>query len=466
MPRLATLIAITIAIYVSSLLQMQMLSISANNGEKLFRNEQRAEESSGRRVTTTILTTTQSSTAARYPTPVFVWPNVNYSNFADPSSLGYSTWWHEFKHFLLEGIDESPFLERIHDPSYHSDSLIWMTDTNQGKRPSKWCHALTKAVRESQSQKPPNQQQWPLYIFDWSDDPNLPIQYQHCDDLYPLLGHHNVHYVKRSYVIGRHWNTAMQSMELGDINPSWSHNYTYWSGHPVQHVNYGVRTDIVNEIRRVAREEYHLESRDANVASILPRPYDVAHFWPAPSIQHDTTASNENRISRKGVLGDNNSQLRDSVSEALLVLNATYQNISTFTGVTGAAANGGRLEAQTAYVNALLQYKIVVVAQKDHWEDHYRLMEALVSGALVMSDCMIMMPDGLVDGKSIVLYNSVADMIDKIKHYLWSASKEERQTIAREGRRIAMTRHRSWHMMERVVYGKVLSEDKPELASY
>ena len=60
----------------------------------------------------------------------------------------------------------------------------------------------------------------------------------------------------------------------------------------------------------------------------------------------------------------------------------------------------------------------LVVSQRDFWEDHLRLMEGLMSGALVMSDPITHLPAGLKENESIVIYNSLEELEQKILYYL------------------------------------------------
>ena len=98
-----------------------------------------------------------------------------------------------------------------------------------------------------------------------------------------------------------------------------------------------------------------------------------------------------------------------------------------------------------------MESKIVVVSQRDIWEDHYRLMEALVCGGMVMTDPMSSLPKYLEDGVSVVVYRSLSELRDKVWHYLRNG--EERTAIARRGHRIALDHHRSWHGLERILFG-------------
>mmetsp|Transcript_15705 Transcript_15705/g.18127 ORF Transcript_15705/g.18127 Transcript_15705/m.18127 type:complete len:89 (-) Transcript_15705:18-284(-) len=83
-------------------------------------------------------------------------------------------------------------------------------------------------------------------------------------------------------------------------------------------------------------------------------------------------------------------------------------------------------------------------------------MEALVSGALVMSDVMLSIPPDFVDGESIFFYTDTnIDLPNKIRYYL--RNEEERLRIARNGWNLAMNRHQSWHPMEELLFGTVRS---------
>jgi len=105
----------------------------------------------------------------------------------------------------------------------------------------------------------------------------------------------------------------------------------------------------------------------------------------------------------------------------------------------------------------MLRSKIIVLSQRDEWEDQYRLMEAMVSGAMVMTDAMLSLPTGYHDALNIVEYHSAVDLLDKITYYLDPQHESERLAIATQGRTLAMTRHRSWHRMEEIIFGRIMS---------
>mgnify|MGYP002173386837 CR=1 FL=1 len=99
----------------------------------------------------------------------------------------------------------------------------------------------------------------------------------------------------------------------------------------------------------------------------------------------------------------------------------------------------------------------MVVAQRDAWEDHYRLFEGIVGGALVMTDPMLSLPDGYVDRENIVIYKSTDELRQLIVYYL--EHTEERLDIARKGWNLAMSRHRTYHWMEELFFGQPLTQD-------
>jgi hypothetical protein len=194
----------------------------------------------------------------------------------------------------------------------------------------------------------------------------------------------------------------------------------------------------------------------------------VAHFWNAtlPSTselqQMGPPALFRQRVSR--ALSEWAQQRTPQYGRIInTVAGATVNDIKTnkpihaFIGIAGHSGESGRSSVQRQYIETMLQSKIIVVVQRDGWTDHYRLMEALaVSGALVMTDKMGNgLPSGLEDGRSIVVFESKQDLIQKLEYYL--EHDDERVAIARRGRTIVLTRHRSWHRMEEVVFGSIMT---------
>jgi hypothetical protein len=137
--------------------------------------------------------------------------------------------------------------------------------------------------------------------------------------------------------------------------------------------------------------------------------------------------------------------------------NVGGRDITVKTETVSEGGTIGRTEIGQEYLESLLKTKIIVVTQRDAWEDHYRLFEALAGGAMVMTDTMLSLPDGLVDGESVVMFKSREQLRVLLMYYLHPKQDEIRLAIARKGFEVAMGHHRSYHRMEEVFFGKQLS---------
>jgi hypothetical protein len=250
-----------------------------------------------------------------------------------------------------------------------------------------------------------------------------------------------VTYTRRAIVRGRKWNNASNWVDFGVTTPSMQHGKQY------RHTPLIVRTDTVNAFDKVLRERnLTLSSR----IETIERSEDVSHFWPIPAYEGEDMG-----------VGQVSSNLRTRVSRiiATMATSSNYsvhgKSLSVYFQLAGKAVRTGRHNVAKEYIEALLNTKIIVVTQRDAWEDHYRLFEGLVSGAMVMSDRMLSLPEGLKNGTHLIEFVSEEDFINQTMYYL--QHDEERLAIAHAGRREAMTRHRSWHRMEYIIFGQTLS---------
>lgn len=336
------------------------------------------------------------------PIPIFLYPFWN------------QTMEHELKHFLHDGVQASSHLTLTQN---HTTAPVWLVDVRRAGFNSKpFCSRFVQLVRSSNDKK-----RLVIFVY-WDDDPI--DDFLDCYRATRLLDSTTVFRYKRSIVQGRHWNQTLQFVEPGSVMTFG--NWRDHSGGPLRHIGYGVRSDVVEGIESILNGQSIWEQE---------RPVDISHFWPLPG-QGD-----------KQIFRGKASQLRDAVSQA--IHNKLSQTQSVFVGVTGQAHEVGRNMAQSDYLRQLLQSKIVVVAQKDNWEDHYRLMEALVSGAMVMTDPMLTLPIELRENVSIVCYHSLDELVTKAKYYL--EHEAERIAIANAGYNVAMNHYRSWHLVERMV---------------
>lgn len=281
---------------------------------------------------------------------------------------------------------------------------------------------------------------WKVLFIDFSDQ--FPFQLRNYHKL-NLWNRPHVRLAVRSIVQGRHYDAETNHIIPGRIAPN-----RPTTGGPMLHAPYAVRTDIMNTIHHVLRvsNTTNVSATETALANVIfdpnrHRPIDVLHLW--------------NISFREG-----KSKLRNSVSKLIRSWNGTLlveQNRKLTTSIheQGERRQVGRNMVDAAYVRALLTSKIVVVTQKDDWEDHYRLFESMSCGALILHDSMIAPPKGLVDGQSIIFFRSLQDLEERALYYLMH--DQERLAVARQGWEWSMRRHRSWHRIEELVFGRPLT---------
>jgi hypothetical protein len=363
-------------------------------------------------------------------------------------------------HFFTNSTTESKI------PLKPTHAQVWLVDGQHVaklKRP--FLDDLLRPPTTIDGTPPPS---WKVLFVDFSD--RFQFQFRHYnrlgiwenDDENQNKNMAHVRIAVRSIVQGRHFDTQTSSINPGTIAPNIA-----TSGGPMLHCPYAVRSDIVDAVQQELSLNQPMRSGDDSSRrtqqgksppwDAADRPLDVLHMW--------------NISSKEGM-----SQLRNVVSRAVREWNGTTIEVdysmkrrqpphsddhagsmkNTRTIRTSIAEHGrrrklGRNSASQAYVKAMLQAKIVIVAQKDDWEDHYRLLEAMACGPLVMTDTMLSLPRGLNNGTHLIMYSNVQQLWSSVKYYL--VHEEERQMIAQRGWQMAMQQHRSWHRMEELVFG-------------
>lgn len=390
----------------------------------------------------------------------------------------------ELNHFLYDGVSRSTKLRRTLDPD--DTTAVWLVDIKRFN-----CDALIPAVKDSvarrrsallrahsaggeiRNSKSEAQQSetyrimdgtrdettvpgWKIFMMDYSDSGGIgtaecPKQLGEV-----LGGREYLHLALRFHIKGRDIvhagkNEEDEFAELGrPMEPNEFEWAPYVNGVP-RILRYGVRSDQVDFYERTLNGVLRCDHGAYNSTALLgvdgnnvldlvslPRRKDVVHFWKIGGMSGDITKGRH----------------RDEVSRAVQTL-GTEHRIDVLAGTLGRRKGPGRNTIQDAYANALLQYKIVVICQRDRFEGHYRLMEALAGGAMVMTDPMLPLPVYLEDGDSVIVYRSIADLKAKILHYL--KDDTARLDVARKGHDVAMKHHRSWQGIERIIHGDWLS---------
>jgi hypothetical protein len=336
----------------------------------------------------------------------------------------------EHQHIEENGISESSYLRLSKDMMDFHPNVVWLGDIGWGFPWKEWCQEYTKHIKKAKNMRREKglPEQWPIFIVAFTDGPSLP----RCQNVEAEVGKANVRYTSRSMVYDRRWNEAKKWVETGEKLNMMKSGIIY------RHMPLVVRTDTVKFLEEALRKR---NMTLADPVERLQRDVDVAHYWP-----------HQRDLDKVGTVG---SLLRQEISKLLFAFGKNT-NFNVFVGLKGEAVRKGRRGVASDYIESLLETKIVVVSQRDRWEDHYRLMEALVGGALVLTDRVLGMPAGLENGTSVVEYDSADSLLSLIQYYL--THTEERLSIARKGREAAMKKHRTWHRIEEIIFGESLSD--------
>jgi hypothetical protein len=318
--------------------------------------------------------------------------------------------------FILDGLERSEYIRtlgltflnpRIKTVQLKSKKpdrpMVWMADWGSMNRD---CHRLQRAL-DHLERKPSEK----VVLMDFSASSRQP----RCD-----FWNENVRLAKRNIVQDRYFDRDEDAMKLG----------TY-----VENAHHTIHAPLV------LREKFFdvIQDISTNILN-TGRPIDVSFFWKNGDYSH---YGFQRRI----------------MSKVVKTLHHGLSYNYTVEAFVDVAANDkeGMLEGnvQLEYVQKLVSSKIVVIAQRDEWEDHYRLMESLASGALVMTDTMLALPAGLKNKTNIIVYDSPTSLKKLIRYYIKHNTK--RREIAKKGFELAAGRHRAWHRIEEVLFGRPLT---------
>lgn len=345
--------------------------------------------------------------------------------------------------FVVDGVERSEYLKLLSvsflEGPKHVDTLSF--DKIDKKDPLMYivdfstlvhdCHSVESLLRNVTAKETPGR----VLLLDYSGGSETVV----CDGVVKMMGKERLRMAKRGIVQDRHWYQTNNWVNVGKLAPNPGQDF--FAG-PNLHSPYPVREAFVKEmLEKVA-------GRERNPADLEDRSDDVAMFWRS---------------------GDNShySFLRRRVGSILTKMNGTKTEggeyrISTVVQAVGVDQAMEVNHVQSRYVDAVLNTKIVVVAQRDEWEDNYRLLESMACGALVLTDFMISLPDGLKNKKHLLVYDGSDELRQLIEHYLDPANTDERRQIARAGWEAVMGRHRSFHRIEGLLFGEPLTHvDRP-----
>jgi hypothetical protein len=306
-----------------------------------------------------------------------------------------------------------------------------------------------------------------------------------CNDtLHQFFPLEYIRLAKRSIVNNRRWNYTNDWVETGtlihntitnsssinnivDIGVNVNNkNILFWSGFVSQsYVN------LLNiAIHGVAPKRKRMMMK--HKVNTHHRPVDVSHYWSSiMSESHHYYYYNRLRQTVQGTINRSrnimkkyNNNEKDNASRYVEFVGIDTQVEFTNADSTDSNDEGDEevedsaIKKSSVHVAILASSMIVVVTQADEWEDHdNRLMEALASGGMVLCDAMIAPPNGLIHKTNVVFFDSAKKLELYLKYYLDPRNDDKRREIARHGVEFALGRHRSWHVLEALLFGKALT---------
>jgi hypothetical protein len=340
---------------------------------------------------------------------------------------------------LLEGLERSKYIKvcsavtfehqtEIHEYRFHSfrDDDVPIVVVVDWSALSRDCHVLERLLTNLQQSDDIGKYLLSAHML--LVDLSARSRMNTCPNSSRLaIPEERIHTAQRPMVVGRYWSHASQWVKPGHlisattISESSSHQH-------VMHMPGMVRENIA----ALYRNHTVVDSDPAED----PRTIDVALF------AHEGEKTPYSFLLRK-------------VSSVLISLNGTKVDGQRVRVLAKLASD------EATYIQHLLASKIVVVTQKDEWEDHgFALTEAMASGAMLMVDSMVVPPGDLKHKTNVVFYDSASHLESLIRYYL--KNEEKRLAIARHGVEYALGRHRPWHVVESLLFGKALTRtDKP-----
>ncbi|KAL7500909.1 hypothetical protein ACHAWT_008962, partial [Skeletonema menzelii] len=371
----------------------------------------------------------------------------------------------KIRHFLCNGWNESDRLIQVEESHMHDPDVIWVTSEFKDIAPLVNASMQLRLERHgkrftdnlSQHELDDIDPGWKIFIYDISDNGiGNGWLWNVNNTISPMVGCKRINFLTRTAQKGRHMMKWVNELKSGK-NPSISMslakpvNFTNIFEEEklnpacasVQRLSFHVREDIKRAIDDYMEKKHNYNSSIAHGSSQddsdlsytiahLSRPIDVRTFW------------NEEACNTR-------CSLRNFVSDSVSQMAVKHPEIKINTDIAGYIRGRGRRRVHRAYIRGMLGTKIIVLAQRDKWEDHLRLDEALLSGALVLHDPQTYWPHKMIDGINFVVYHNITDLESKMLYYLNPINDKERMAIGQRGRELALNHHRLWHQAERVL---------------
>jgi Glycosyl transferases group 1 len=378
---------------------------------------------------------------------------------------------------MLEALEQSSFVSVYAAVFYSATGRMIQRDIKQKIHPSKvsavvidWaglhrdCHVLHRILGHISKQfawlrnTPPY-----ILMLDGTASSRIEVCANDNGDSNSVIPLDQMRLAKRSVVEGRRWNNTKGWVESGRLIPTST----------VLRSSGFVADDFIGQLH----EAYRRLEKGGTERSI-----DVSHYWrslssPTQTVPHDLFY---NRL--RQAVSAQLSSTREMMTTAH-DSNEPNRRSSQWVERVGVPSrpeltveSDGHSEQEKAneegeidismHFTILATSRIVVVAQADEWEDHdNRLMEAMASGGMVLCDTMLAPPPGLKHKTNIIFYDNLRQLDEYIRFFLDPANEERRDQIAKRGVELALGQHRSWHVVESLLFGKALTVADRQLPS-
>ncbi len=137
----------------------------------------------------------------------------------------------------------------------------------------------------------------------------------------------------------------------------------------------------------------------------------------------------------------------------------TFSDKNIWVGIANKDGEEGRINMGSDYVDKMLNSKIVVNCNPDHWEGDYRLFESLSCGPLVLVDHMITpVKNPFENNKHLGYYGSLEELRAMINDYLHF--EETRKEVAYNGYKYSLEHHTTSNRIDEIL--EVIEDGKKQ----
>ncbi|GKY92514.1 hypothetical protein MPSEU_000221700 [Mayamaea pseudoterrestris] len=336
--------------------------------------------------------------------------------------------------YLDDALDRSKYMQLVQRVDYTVDARIRKVDKLEAWTPMVYvidwaslerdCHVLERLFLQQNSGATLEDNAF-LFYHDTTNSARV-VQCRNVDEQF---SGQRVFYAKQSIVQDRYWNATLQWIEPGSLLDGLVSETTHQAT-----ILYAPQTLSEVFVHRI--DTALARRKRQKVLDTLPsrhRPIDVVVMSGNASCSHYGS-------------------LREHVTKQVLQ-HAMKQNYTV-----KLIGEPNEVIVNDTLIDDLMTAKIAVFAQPDEWQETTGMLEAMASGALVVSD-RVLQPtysaslnhSGLVDEQNVLFYNDISSLLQILDDYLENGDR--RKTVVKAGWEYSMGTRRSWQGMETLLFG-------------